>query len=84
MPGRLRGRSISFHEDKIKARGRYRILDPVIVIDGRVVGTWKRKLEKDRVAIKTDFFVPPGKTREKAVVAAARRFGEFVSLSVEC
>lgn len=53
-----------------------------LAIDGWVVGTWRRTLSKKTVAIETKPFRLLTPAEEKALVAAANRFGEFLGLSV--
>jgi hypothetical protein len=58
-------------------------LTSIIVIDGQVVGTWKRTLTAKAVTIRTRFFDPrPPKTWKRAVAAEARRYGEFLGMAV--
>ena len=54
----------------------------LVVIDGRVSGTWRRTLKKNEVIIESDFFAPLKKAEQRAVAAAAGRFGEFLGLPV--
>ena len=56
---------------------------PMIVIDGRVVGTWKRTLRKTVVLVKLDPFEPFSPTQLEAVVAAAEPYDRFLGLPVE-
>jgi hypothetical protein len=53
-------------------------LSYIVVVDGRVVGSWKRTLGKDAVVIETTLFTRLTKAENRAVVAAARRYGEFL------
>src|ERR1019366_8302901 len=49
-----------------------------IVIDGIIVGTWRRTLRKDEVQIAMDLFMRlPGEQLE-AVAAQAERYGRFL------
>ncbi len=50
----------------------------VMVIDGRIVGTWKRKLEREVVRIELAFFEPPSRAAAAAVAQEAERFGAFL------
>ncbi|HEY0660973.1 MAG TPA: winged helix DNA-binding domain-containing protein [Lysobacter sp.] len=59
------------------------LVNPSIVIDGRIAGTWKRTLRKDAVVIGTTPFAPLKKTEAKALAAAAARYGEFLGVSAE-
>ena len=59
------------------------MLSAAIVIDGQVVGTWKRMLKKKAVVITPSWFLPPKKARERAFGLAASRYGAFLKLPVE-
>ncbi|MBI4790878.1 MAG: AlkZ family DNA glycosylase [Chloroflexi bacterium] len=58
------------------------MLNPTIVINGQVVGTWKRKLPKSSVVITSNWFTAPKKSDQHALAVAARRYGAFLGLSV--
>jgi hypothetical protein len=64
---------------QINAASPVGILGPVIVLNGRIVGLWKRIIEKRKVVISTNLFTP---NVQKAVAAAAERYGTFVGLPV--
>ena len=64
------------------ARGSYDLLRPVIVIGGRVVGAWKRTIKRDAVEIEIKPITRLSRTQEKAVGAAARRYGRFLGSPV--
>jgi hypothetical protein len=51
---------------------------PTIVMGGQVVGTWKRKLKKNTVAITPNPFAPFDKAQKTALDVAAERYGKFV------
>jgi hypothetical protein len=55
----------------------------VLVIDGRVAGTWARALRKDSVVITLRPFVKLGRAEARAVAAVADRYGKFLGASVE-
>jgi Winged helix DNA-binding domain len=56
------------------------IFHPTMILDGQVVGTWKRTLEKKSVVITTRPFNPLKKAEKNAFAKAARRYGEFLGL----
>ena len=58
------------------------MLNPVIVIDGQVAGTWKRTLRKQSVSITPAWFDPPGEAGLDAFQAAARRYAAFLGLEL--
>jgi hypothetical protein len=57
-------------------------LTAVIVIDGKIAGTWKRTFEKATVTITIDYGSHLTKAQLRAVAAAAQRYGEFLNLPV--
>ena len=56
------------------------MLSPAIVINGRVVGTWKRTLNKGSAIIAPKLFTSLSRTEKRAVARAAVRFGAFLRL----
>jgi hypothetical protein len=58
------------------------IFFPMIVIDGQVVGTWKRTLKKDAVIITSSPFAKLSKAETRSFAAAASRYGKFINASV--
>jgi hypothetical protein len=51
----------------------------MIVIDGKIAGSWRRSLTGKSVAIETDYPVPLGRAPLRAVARAVRRFKSFVA-----
>jgi hypothetical protein len=51
-----------------------------IVLDGRVVGGWKRTVTKGKVAVAVDLPVPLSRADSRLVASAARRLGAFLGL----
>jgi hypothetical protein len=60
--------------------GQGNALSGVIVVDGRIVGTWKRTLGKNAVAIRTRRFRRLLQAEADAVRHAADRYGQFHDL----
>jgi hypothetical protein len=58
------------------------LFNACVVVDGRVVGTWKRTLGKNFVAIALVPFRRLLKKEHAAVKAAAQRYGNFIGLPV--
>ncbi len=54
----------------------------VIVINGHIVGTWKRILKKDMVIITPTLFTPLGQAEDQALNEAVLRYGKFLDLKV--
>jgi len=57
-------------------------LNSIVLVDGRIVGTWKRALRKEEVSIRTDFLSSVTPAEERAVAAAAHQYGAFLGLRV--
>jgi hypothetical protein len=57
-------------------------LTAVVVVDGQIVGTWRRTLGKEAVVVAIDYLTRPTKVQLRAVAAAAHRYGEFLEKSV--
>lgn len=53
------------------------MLSPVVVIDGQVVGTWKRRLKKETVEIKPNWFGPLSEVQRNAYAQAAQQYADF-------
>jgi hypothetical protein len=58
------------------------ILNPSIVIDGQIVGTWKRELKKTSVIIQLNLFTALGDAEMQAIAVAAEHYGHFLNKSV--
>jgi hypothetical protein len=55
----------------------------VIVIDGQIVGSWRRMLDKDTVTIELNPFKRLTKAEQRAIMIAAQRYGEFLNRAVK-
>lgn len=66
--------------EKLKSMGND--LTYVILLDGQIIGTWKR-LQGKRVMIKPDFLRPLKKAEKQAFLQAAEEYGRFLNLPVE-
>ena len=53
-------------------------LTSIIVLDGQIVGTWKRAIGKETVTIVADLFNRLSTGENRALAAAARRYGEYL------
>jgi hypothetical protein len=56
------------------------IFHPVIVLDGQVIGIWKRKLAQNKVVVEVELFKTPNQTLIHKIEAAAARFAYFLGL----
>lgn len=58
-------------------------LTAAIILDGKVAGTWRKALKKNKVEISLNPFRKFNEDEEKAVEAEAHRYGEFVGIPVK-
>jgi hypothetical protein len=59
------------------------MLNPAVVLDGQVIGTWSRTLGKGRVAVALRLFARPTDRQRQALARAARRYGAFVGMATD-
>ena len=64
-----------------KADPRGTIFNHTIVVNGKIIGTWKRNIGKTRVDIELIPFVPLSKANHAAIASAAKRYARFLSLN---
>ncbi|GAB3931091.1 winged helix DNA-binding domain-containing protein [Larkinella terrae] len=57
------------------------IFSPVIVVDGQIVGTWKRTLKKTAVLIETRLFAPLSDGQHQALTEAKNRYVRFLGMA---
>ena len=56
---------------------------PVVIVDGGVLGVWRRKKKSKRIALSIEPFQRLGKVERSRIEAGAERLGRFESLAVE-
>jgi hypothetical protein len=59
------------------------IFYPTIVVNGQVSGVWKRTIQKNKVIVETNFFVPPDSSILKLIDYKAYIFGWFLGKETE-
>jgi hypothetical protein len=59
------------------------LFNHTIVLDGKIAGTWKRSLTKDRVFVEAKPFAPISSTQVRKIAAAADRYGAFLGLEAD-
>lgn len=67
---------------RLRANAGGGMLNPTILIDGQVMGTWKRTLQKKTVIIKPNWFAEPTQTHKDAFRVACKQYGAFLKLPV--
>jgi hypothetical protein len=58
------------------------VLNPTIVLDGRIIGTWKRTIKKDTVHLTPNLFTSLTKAEIRALVESAKRYAAFLGMPV--
>ena len=56
---------------------------PIVVQKGRVIGTWRRALQRNRVLVSASTFTPRSQLQKQAFVRAAKAYGQFLNLETE-
>jgi hypothetical protein len=59
------------------------VFSHILIVNGQIVGTWKRTLSKRAVAVEMSAFAPLPDAARQAANAAAQRYGAFLGLPVE-
>jgi hypothetical protein len=68
------------HLKAISDRGVFR---PIIVVNGQVVGIWKRTIKKNTLLLELDYFTKPDKKIIRLIRDAAIQFGNFLGKKIE-
>jgi winged helix DNA-binding protein len=71
----------AIHSQKITP-GNNGMFSPTIVIDGKVVGTWKRTFKKGTVVVGPSPFTSLSEAENRTLAVAAERYGKFVGMPV--
>jgi hypothetical protein len=58
------------------------VLSPVIVIGGKVVGTWKRTIKRDQFVLTPSFFVKVDRANRRLLDLATARYSRFLGIAV--
>jgi len=77
---RIASLALPHHKKAVSSNGIFR---PVIVVNGQVVGSWKRLTNGKRVIIEPEFFQPPDKLTISFLENEVYRFGHFLKKETE-
>jgi hypothetical protein len=53
-----------------------------IIINGRIVGTWRRTFKKNKVIIEPKLFIHIEEAKKSALIAAAESYGDFMDMPI--
>jgi len=68
------------HMKEISDRGIFR---PIIVVNGQVLGIWKRTIKKELMELELEFFTQPDKKIIRLIEDATAHFGDFLGKNIE-
>jgi Winged helix DNA-binding domain len=54
-----------------------------LVIDGQVLGTWKRTLTRNKVLVEVDSFHPLKSAETRSLATSVRQYGQFLNLPAQ-
>lgn len=69
-------------EHQSKAFTRNGIFKPIILENGKVIGTWKRTIKKDKTKIETQFFAALDRTKEGTIFEAIKPFENYLETRI--
>lgn len=75
-------RSVSLEKIHSKNKGIENIMYPTIAIDGQIVGTWKRKFNKNEVIVELKPLIALNAGESNILDEAVHHFGEFLEMPV--
>jgi len=58
------------------------VFNHLLVVNGLIVGTWKRTLQRNAVVITSNIFTPLTRAETSSIATAARKYGAFLNLPV--
>jgi hypothetical protein len=58
------------------------IFKPIIIVNGKVEGIWKRTLKKDYMLIEPLFFKSKNKLKKKVLIEALKSYGDFLRMKI--
>jgi hypothetical protein len=59
------------------------IFNPAIIVDGQVIGIWKRKIIKNTALVEPHYFKNPGKETKQLILEAIKHYGKFLNKEIE-
>jgi hypothetical protein len=69
------------HTNKLDSRGNI-LFNHTIVLDGLVVGNWKRTIKKDTVILTPSLFTPLNEAETRAFTTSANHYGTFLGMTL--
>ena len=70
-------------ENFSKAVSNNGIFRPVVLVNGQVMGIWKRKINRNTVMVETELFQQPDQATKRLIEKAANQYGQFLEKETE-
>jgi winged helix DNA-binding protein len=70
------------HTIKVDARGNV-LFQNTLMLDGQIVGTWKRTIQQNKVVVEILTFTTLSKSQQQATAESAEGYGKFLNLPIE-
>lgn len=70
--------SITPNENYSKAISKNGMFYPVIIINGKTAGLWKRVIKKDKIIIEAQLFEQPNSSINKQIIDESKKIGKFL------
>ena len=67
------------HKSIVSTNGMFRA---IIVYDGKIIGTWKRTIKKDKVSVQSEYFKKQSKKINQMITKEVENFGRFLGKKV--
>ena len=65
-------------DDALQFKGENPAYNRMIIIDGKIEGTWKRVIRNNTVSIETIPFRPLSKTRQQVLAKGSKKYCSFI------
>lgn len=75
--------AVIIDEDHRKVISNNGIFRALIVVNGKITGTWRRMITKDKVMLEFEHFKQPDKKLKQLIEKEAARFGRFLGKRIE-
>ena len=68
------------HHKAVSSNGIFR---PIIVVNGQVVGLWRKTTQKDKIRLETNLFQPVSNTIKSLIEDASAQYGDYLNREIE-
>jgi hypothetical protein len=72
--------TLEMHRKAISSNGIFR---PIVVINGEVVGLWRKTTQKDKIRVEVNLFQPVGIVLKELIEETTVRYGNYLNKNIE-